>query len=129
MLPHRLQQPIPRTNTGSLRRRQHHRGLETHTKIWEVSELPNTELRPGIRYPAWQAGLCIASSGVACPTKAPGELRQGYNDRMTDLRVAQANVAYIEQRIPEIDVEILAIEQSISLALQNCPCLWSTEFP
>jgi RHS repeat-associated protein len=36
---------------------------------------------------------------------------------------------YGRQRIAEIDLTIMAVEQSISLALESCPCLWSTEFP
>lgn len=38
-------------------------------------------------------------------------------------------IAAYERRIAEIDIELLAIEQMLDLARQNCPCLYQTNFP
>jgi len=94
-----------------------------------AANLPNVELRPGTSNPAWQSALCVVTLGMVCPYSVETNFREGYNDRMSDLGVAQANVDYYSQRLAEIPLEILAIEQSISLALDSCPCLRSTEFP
>ena len=64
---------------------------------------------------------------IGAPTDVINE--QIHQDNEDTTEQAPEIISRHESRIAEIDEEILAIEQSISLALQNCPCLWSTEFP
>lgn len=54
---------------------------------------------------------------------------QGASQRARDRRDAMARLQRIQQRLAEIDVEILAIEQMLELARQSCPCLYGTNFP